>query len=75
MVAQAFQPVPKKMNCPLVAEICLIGNLWQDERFDRILRDYDEFLEKWNYIHNNPVKTGLCQAPEDYAFLWEPESP
>ncbi len=51
------------------------GSLWQDERFDRIIRDYDEFLEKWNYIHNNPIKTGLCQATEDYAFLWEPEEP
>ncbi|TSA12033.1 MAG: hypothetical protein D4R73_02910 [Deltaproteobacteria bacterium] len=25
-VAQAFQPVLKKMSCPLIAEICLIGN-------------------------------------------------
>ena len=31
------------------------GSIWQDESFDRIVRDYDEFLEKWNYIRNNPV--------------------
>ena len=48
------------------------GALWQDESFDRIVRDYDECLEKWNYIRNNPVKTGLCQVPEEYPFLWEP---
>jgi REP element-mobilizing transposase RayT len=48
------------------------GALWQDESFDRIARDYDEFLEKWNYIRNNPVKNGLCSYPEDYEFLWEP---
>ena len=24
------------------------GSLWQDERFDRIIRDEAEFLEKWN---------------------------
>jgi REP element-mobilizing transposase RayT len=48
------------------------GALWQDESFDRIVRDYDEFTEKWNYIRNNPAKTGLCQAPEEYPFLWEP---
>jgi len=48
------------------------GALWQDESFDRIVRDHDEFTEKWNYIRNNPVKTGLCQAPEEYPFLWEP---
>jgi hypothetical protein len=33
---------------------------------------HDEFTEKWNYIRNNPVETGLCQVPEEYAFLWEP---
>jgi REP element-mobilizing transposase RayT len=48
------------------------GPLWQDESFDRIVRDYDEFLEKWNYIRLNAVKTGLCQTPEDYPYLWEP---
>jgi len=48
------------------------GTLWQDESFDRIIRDYDEFLEKWNYIRLNAVKTGLCQAPEDYPYRWEP---
>ena len=48
------------------------GNLWQNESFDRIVRDYDEFLEKWNFIRNNPVKAELCNAPEDYPFLWEP---
>jgi putative transposase len=48
------------------------GSLWQDERFDRIVRDNNEYLEKWNYIRNNPVKVGLCQLPEEYPFLWEP---
>jgi len=48
------------------------GALWQDESFDRIVRGYDECLEKWNYIRLNAVKTGLCQAPEDYPYLWEP---
>ena len=27
--------------------------IWQDERFDRIVRDTNEFLEKWTYIANN----------------------
>jgi REP element-mobilizing transposase RayT len=48
------------------------GALWLDESYDRIVRDYDEYLEKWNYIRNNPVKAELCQEPEDYPFLWEP---
>jgi REP element-mobilizing transposase RayT len=48
------------------------GSLWQEESLDRIFRDHDEYLEKWNYIRNNPVKNGLCQYPEEYPFLWEP---
>ena len=48
------------------------GALWQDESFDRIVGDYDESLEKCNYIRLNAVKTGLCQAPDDYPYLWEP---
>ena len=51
------------------------GTVWLDESYDRIVRDYDEFMEKWDYIRNNPVKAELCQAPEDYAFLWEPGEP
>lgn len=47
------------------------GSLWQDERFDRIVRDEVEFLEKWNYIRNNPVKAALALTPEEYPGLYE----
>jgi putative transposase len=45
------------------------GPVWQNERFDRIVRDYEEFLEKWNYMRNNPVKSGLADRPEEYPWL------
>jgi len=51
------------------------GKLWQDENFDRIVRDEAELMEKWNYIRNNPVKKNLSDIPENYAFLWEPGPP
>ncbi|MGQ0591687.1 MAG: REP-associated tyrosine transposase, partial [Gammaproteobacteria bacterium] len=47
------------------------GPVWQDETFDRIVRDEAEFLEKWNYIRNNPVKKGFSAAPEDWDGLYE----
>jgi putative transposase len=47
------------------------GSLWQDERYDRIVRDDAEFLEKWQYIRNNPVKEALAATPEDYPWLYE----
>jgi putative transposase len=47
------------------------GKIWQDERYDRIVRDEAEFLEKWQYIRNNPVKEELSIYPEDYPWLYE----
>jgi putative transposase len=42
------------------------GSIWQDERYDRIMRDDAEFLEKWQYIMNNPLKWELASRTEDY---------
>jgi REP element-mobilizing transposase RayT len=47
------------------------GKIWQDERYDRMVRDEAEFLEKWNYLRNNPVKKGLAENSEDYPWLYE----
>jgi REP element-mobilizing transposase RayT len=46
------------------------GNVWQDESFDRIIRDNNELHEKINYMHYNPVKTGLVENPDDYPFRY-----
>jgi putative transposase len=51
------------------------GKFWQDEYFDRIVRNEVELKEKWNYIRNNPVKKTLSDSPENYSFLWEPGPP
>ena len=32
------------------------GGIWQDEYFDRVMRNDEEFREKANYILNNPWK-------------------
>jgi hypothetical protein len=32
------------------------GQIWQDEYFDRIIRDENEFLQKAAYIAGNPQK-------------------
>jgi putative transposase len=49
----------------------LIGNakhFWQKRYYDLNVRDYDQFVEKLRYIHRNPVKRGLCAAPEDWPW-------
>jgi len=41
---------------------------WQDESFDRWLRDEAEFRRTVRYIENNPVRAGLVQNPEDWPW-------
>lgn len=48
-----------------------IGKIWQDGRYDRLIRDRKEFQNTWEYIRQNPVKAGLCNTPEEYQFFWE----
>ena len=43
-----------------------VGAMWQDESFDRIIRSEAEFLEKVNYILNNPRK----KWPEVVDYPW-----
>jgi putative DNA methylase len=41
---------------------------WQDESYDHVVRNGDEFRRIQRYIENNPVKAGLCTNPEE--FIW-----
>ena len=47
-----------------------VGRIWQDERYDRLVRDEEEFAEKWHYIANNPVKNGIAATAGDYRWLY-----
>lgn len=42
------------------------GPLWQDESYDRIIRDDKEMEEKIGYIFKNALKQGLCNDGWDY---------
>ena len=46
------------------------GRIWQDESYDRIIRNEEEYLEKMNYIANNPLKAMIVEKPEDYRWLF-----
>jgi hypothetical protein len=41
---------------------------WQDESFDRLVRNEHEFRRIAQYIEMNPVKAGLARAPEDFPW-------
>ena len=42
--------------------------VWQEEYFDRIVRDEKEFLDKAQYILNNPLKR--WPEMEGYQWVW-----
>ena len=41
---------------------------WMKRFDDEVIRNQNMFLVKLNYIHNNPVKSGLVEKPEDYKY-------
>lgn len=45
-----------------------IGHLFQDRFKSEIITDDSYLLEVSRYIHNNPVKAGIVQKPEDYYW-------
>ena len=44
------------------------GPVWQDEYFDRFIRDEAEYCEKRDYILGNPYKR--WPDAQDYAWVW-----
>jgi hypothetical protein len=44
------------------------GQFWQEEYFDRIVRNATEFDRIRRYIEFNPVKAGLVGSPDEYVW-------
>src|SRR5688572_9057844 len=45
--------------------------VWERNSLGIPLWTRDVFWQKLEYIHNNPVKAGLCELPEDYKYSSE----
>ncbi len=50
------------------------GILWQRDFFDHRIRARESLREKWDYICLNPVRKGLARSPDDWPYVWRPES-
>jgi putative DNA methylase len=44
------------------------GSFWQEEYFDRYVRDPEHYEQVINYIEANPVKARLCRTPQEWQF-------
>ncbi len=46
------------------------GRVWEEESFDRALRQEESIDDKVDYILGNPVGAGLAGNPLEYRWLW-----
>ena len=44
------------------------GRFWQDEYYDRFVRNPQHFTRSVNYIEYNPVQAGLCRRQGEWTF-------
>jgi len=51
------------------------GAFWQDESYDRLVRNDEEFDRIRRYIENNPGTAGLVCTPEAYRWSSAGQSP
>ena len=44
---------------------------WQKTFFDQVLRSKESYSEKWNYVRENPVWSGLVKTAAEWPFMGE----
>ncbi len=42
--------------------------IWQKSFYDHVIRNENDFYEKLNYIHNNPLKHKITDSLEKYSY-------
>jgi putative transposase len=46
------------------------GAFWEDESYDRVIRDNNEYIRTVNYVLENPVKAGLVSRWEEWKWTY-----
>jgi REP element-mobilizing transposase RayT len=47
------------------------GQIWEEGFFDHILRTNESYMQKWNYVRENPVRAGLVKSAADWPYQGE----
>ena len=47
------------------------GTHWQKDFFDHVIRSEESYMEKLEYVRQNPVRAGLVKRPEDWPYQGE----
>lgn len=43
---------------------------WQEESYDHVVRNDEEFIRVTNYVVQNPVKAGLTNKWQDWKYTY-----
>lgn len=64
-LADALKSLKQGVSRRLIGDA---GHFWQKGYYDFNVRNQAQFVEKLRYLHRNPVKAGLCERPEGWAW-------
>ena len=64
----------QSLKSVLGKEIAAAGNPrphWQEGFFDHLMRGQESYAEKWAYVRDNPVRSGLCGQAGEWPYQGE----
>ncbi len=67
-VKKAVQFIKGGFSYRAKKELNFCGEIWAPGFHDRRVRDWEEYSEFRKYIHMNPMRTHLCEVPEQYPY-------
>ena len=47
------------------------ASFWQPGFFDHLLRNDESYAQKWEYVHENPVRAGLVENSDEWPYQGE----
>ena len=69
-IAEIMQAIKSASAHKINRELNRIGQVWQRESFDRVLRREESIHAKVEYMIQNPVRAGLVKTAREYPWLW-----
>jgi putative transposase len=65
---RALQLIKGGFSSRAKKELGFGDEIWEKSFYDRRVRDWQEYCAFRQYIHQNPVKKGLVDRPEEYLY-------
>jgi REP element-mobilizing transposase RayT len=73
-IPQVMQAIKSTSAHRVNKALARTGKVWQDESFDRALRQEESHDAAIEYMMGNPVRAGLVLNPLDYGWFWKEQA-